>query len=359
MSLAILSVAYPFAPVRPDTAGGAEQVLGSLDAALVAAGHRSIVIASEGSQVAGRLVPTEPAAGAIDDAARARAWAAHRRAIARVLATERVDLVHFHGIDFHAYLPPPARVPLLATLHLPPAWYPPAVFTDMRSDLHLHAVSRSQHAACPPGARLLAPVPNGVPVQALAARVRKRGYAIALGRICPEKNLHVALDAGRRAGVPVLLGGQVFPYEAHERYFREEVVPRLDHARRFLGPLPFARKRRLLAGARCLLLPTLAPETSSLVAMEALACGTPVVAFASGALPEIVEHGATGFLVRDAQEMADAIAACAALDPGRCRAVARERFPLEGMVRRYFDLYHQLALTDAQPVHDHPACALP
>jgi glycosyltransferase involved in cell wall biosynthesis len=122
----------------------------------------------------------------------------------------------------------------------------------------------------------------------------------------------------------------------------------------FLGPLGFARKRRLLAGARCLLLPTLAPETSSLVAMEALACGTPVVAFASGAIPEIVEHGVTGFLVRDAAEMARAIADCAALDPQRCRAAARERFPLERMVANYFDVYHQLAgrrraLSGAEP----------
>ena len=141
----------------------------------------------------------------------------------------------------------------------------------------------------------------------------------------------------------MLLGGQVFPYEEHQRYFREALVPRLDARRRFLGPLAFARKRRLLSAARCLLLPTLAPETSSLVAMEALASGTPVVAFASGALPEIVEHGVTGFLVRTTHEMADAIAACDALDPEVCRAVARERFPVRRMVDRYFDAYQQLA----------------
>jgi glycosyltransferase involved in cell wall biosynthesis len=342
VSLTVLSVAYPFAPVRCDTAGGAEQVLAQLDAALVAAGHRSIVIASAASAVAGTLIATEPVVGTIADEQRPRAWAAHRRAIVRALDAHAIDLVHFHGLDFHAYLPPPGDTPLLATLHLPPAWYPPEAFTDDRPDLHLHCVSRSQQAACPPGARLLPFVPNGVPVHALAARVRKRDYALALGRICPEKNLHVALDAGRRAGMPVFLGGQVFPYEAHQRYFREQVAPRLDAARRFLGPLPFARKRLLLAGARCLLLPTLAPETSSLVAMEALACGTPVVAFASGAVPEFVEHGVTGFLVRDAQEMAEAIAACSALDPGRCRAIARDRFSLDAMVRRYFQLYQQL-----------------
>ena len=343
MSLTVLSVAYPFAAVGPDAVGGAEQVLGWLDAALVAAGHRSIVVASEGSHVVGRLVATPAPPAPFDEARKHRARATHRQAVEQVLASERVDVVHMHGIDFHACLPAPGRVPILATLHLPPAWYPPEVFADRREDLHLHCVSRAQHRACPEGARLLPPIVNGVPVQALQSRCSKRRFALALGRICPEKNLHEALDAGLAAGVPVLLGGQVFPYEAHQRYFHEKILPRLDATRRFLGPVGFTRKRRLLTAARCLLLPTLAPETGSLVAMEALACGTPVIAFASGALPEIVQHGETGFLVHDAIGMAAAIADCGRIDPAHCRAVARERFSAERMARDYLDVYHRLA----------------
>jgi len=343
VSLTILSVAYPFAATGPDAVGGAEQVLAQLDAALVEAGHRSIVVAAEGSRTRGTLQAVPAVRGAIGDSERRIAWAEVARAIRTAAARYAPDVIHLHGIDFHAYLPPPSRIPMLATLHLPPAWYPAEVFACQRADVHLHCVSLAQQAACPPGTRLLPPIPNGVPVQALGCRVHKRRYAIALGRICPEKNLHVALEAGRLADFPVLLGGAVFPYPAHQAYYYASLVPLLDRERLFLGPLDFARKRRLLAGARCLLLPTLAPETSSLVAMEALACGTPVVAFASGALPEIVEHGVTGFLVRDAAEMAEAIAACAQLDPERCRAAARERFPLERMVARYFDVYEQLA----------------
>jgi glycosyltransferase involved in cell wall biosynthesis len=346
VSLTVLSVAYPFAPVSADTAGGAEQVLASLDEAIVAAGHRSIVIAAEGSRVRGTLQSVPAVTGAIDDAQRRLAWATHKLAIAEVLRRERIDAIHMHGLDFHAYLPPPGNVPIVVTLHLPPSWYEPGVLAHSREDLHLVCVSRAQREACPAEAPVAATIPNGVPVEALQATVHKRAYAMALGRICPEKNLHVALEAGRRAGVPVLLGGAVFPYPEHQMYYYQEIVPRLDAQRLFLGPIDFVRKRRLLTGARCLLLPTLAPETSSLVAMEAIACGTPVVAFASGAIPEIVEHGVTGFLVRDEAEMADAIAACDELDPQRCRAIARERFDVVRMTSSYFDVYRQL--TDAR-----------
>ncbi|PYQ58699.1 MAG: glycosyltransferase family 4 protein, partial [Acidobacteria bacterium] len=161
-------------------------------------------------------------------------------------------------------------------------------------------------------------------------------------RICSEKGYHQALDAAREAGVPLILAGEVFPYEDHRRYFREEIAPRLGPGARFLGPLGLARKRRLLAAARCLIVPSRVAETSSLVAMEALACGTPVVAFRAGALPEIVEHGRTGFLVADVPEMARALRDVETLAPAVCREEAERRFSAETMISRYFDLYRQL-----------------
>ena len=341
MRLTVLSVAYPFAPVGPDAVGGAEQILTELDQALVRAGHESVVVACAGSATRGRLVATPRTEGPITGAARQRAYRRHRAAIERALRDGPIDLIHMHGLDFHAYLPPPGP-PVLATLHLPPEWYAPEALRPARPDTLLHCVSASQRARCPLDVRLLPEIQNGVPVAALAARHARRNFALTLGRICPEKGCHLALAAARRAGVPLLVAGEVFGYAAHESYFAREVVPRLDRQRRFIGPIGFARKRRLLTAARCVLIPSLAPETSSLVAMEALACGTPVIAFASGALPEIIEHGRTGFVVQGEHEMADAIHAAASIDPETCRQTARARFSLERMSARYLALYREL-----------------
>jgi hypothetical protein len=342
MTLTVLSVAYPLAPTGPDAVGGAEQVLTHLDAALLRAGHRSIVVACAGSVTAGTLVATPAMGEAWHEDVREQAQQQHSRAIAEALERWPIDLVHMHGLDFYTYLPPPG-VPVLVTLHLPPAWYPAEIFHVQRPQTFLHCVSAAQRRACPPGAVLLPDIENGVPVAACLPRQSKRHFALTLGRICPEKGFHLALDAAVRAGMPVLLAGKVFRYAAHEQYFQHAIVPRLDGLRRFIGPIGGVRKQRLLARARCLLVPSLAPETSSLVAMEALACGTPVVAFPVGALPDIVEHGKTGFLVHNVQEMAEAMVAAEALDPALCHATAQRRFSLDAMIERYLGIYRRLA----------------
>jgi glycosyltransferase involved in cell wall biosynthesis len=340
LTLTVLSVAYPLAPVTADPVGGAEQVLSQLDRALVARGYRSLVVAPEGSRVAGELLPVPAVPSAIGEAEVESAQAAVRARIGEAVRRRGVDVIHLHGIDFPSYLPE-SGPPVLVTLHLPLDWYPPDALRPERADVDLHPVSTAQAATAPPNARLGAPIENGV--ELLHVPVRKRTYAFALGRICPEKGFDDALDAVRLAKVPFLMAGTVFPYAAHEAHFQEAIRPRLSWRRRWIGTVEGERKRYLLGAARVLLVPSKALETSSLVAMEALAAGTPVVAYPNGALPEIVEDGHTGFLVEGVEGMLQGIRRAGEIDPEACRAIARERFSAERMVERYIRRYVELA----------------
>ena len=194
--------------------------------------------------------------------------------------------------------------------------------------------------------RATAPASGGPADLAAFRPGRKRRYAVALGRICPEKGFHHALDAARAAGLPLLLAGEVFPYADHQRYFESEIRPRLDRRRRWIGPVTGVAKRRLIGAAQCLVAPSLAPETSSLVAREALAAGTPVVGFRSGALVDAVESGRTGILVDAPEALPEALLAAGALDPHECRRAAERRFSDRTMIASYFAAYRALAAGD-------------
>lgn len=340
MSLTVLNVSYPFAQVDEDPVGGAEQVLSRIDHALVEAGHRSLVLAPEGSRAYGELLAFGAHQGELDQRAQARLHRRVRVLIDHAIADFEPDIVHLHGVDFCAYLPA-AGAKVMVTLHLPLAWYPPDALHPRRPRTWLNPVSETQARSAPPSARLAAPIPNGVPIA--RPGLRKGKFALALGRICPEKGFDDALAASVRSGIPLLLAGKVFPYREHQLYLEEQVRPRLSSRRRWIGPVSGTRKQSLLARARCLLVPSKVPETSSLVAMEALAAGTPVIAYRAGALTDIVEHGRTGFLVDTVEEMAEAMARADTLDPMECHRTARERFCAATMTRTYIERYAALA----------------
>lgn len=340
MRLTVLSVGFSLAPVTRDPVGGSEQILARLDRALIARGHRSIVVAPEGSEVAGELRPVPAVAGPIGAAEVRAAQAAMRAQVAAAIERERPDVVHMHGLDFDACLPA-SGPPVLVSLHLPLGWYGAGALVPERGDVFLHPVSRAQASTCPDGITLCEPIENGVEIGAPAER--KRGFLLALGRICPEKGFDDALDAAHHARMPLVMAGAVFPYPDHEAHFRAEIVPRLSWRRRWIGTVVGARKQWLMAAARCVLIPSRAPETSSLVAMEALAAGTPVIAYPSGALAEIVEHGRTGFLVDGVAAMAEAILHVSEIDPQQCRRRAAERFSAGRMIENYLGRYAELA----------------
>lgn len=341
MRMRVLSVAFPFAPIDADPVGGAEQVLAQLDRHLVACGHESVVIAQAGSRVQGHLIPLPAPAGEWNDVACARQRERVREALALALACAHFDLVHCHGLDFAAYLPPPG-VPLLVTLHLPLDWYPGDALRPSRPMTFLLPVSAEQCRGAPGGMRLLPPIANGVADNPFAGRARKHEFALTLGRICPEKGFHDAVRAARKAGVGLRIAGELFPWPAHVRYQREVLAPLLGERHCWIGAIHGLRKQWWMARARCLLIASRARETSSLVAMEALAAGTPVIAYRSGAIPELIENGVTGFLVDDADEMADAIARVGTIDPQACLRAAHDRCRLGRMLDAYLALYAHL-----------------
>ncbi len=347
MPLTVLSIAFPFAPVSRQAVGGAEQILSTLDEALVAAGETSLVVACEGSRVAGKLFPTPlPQSDVLRDADRSWCRKQCQAAIDRALGSRHVDLIHMHGLDFNEYALP-AGIPTLVTLHLPIEWYAPEIWPRYRNRAQFCCVSESQRRCYPPGLNNCSVIENGVALPPYPAPRPRQDFALVMGRVCQEKNAAAALQAGTLTRTPVLLAGQVFPYREHRQYFQETIEPLLQgqpggvqHA--FLGPQSSLQIQDLLARAKCLLHPTLAPETSSLVAMEALAAGTPVIAYRSGALPEVVEHGVTGFLVDSVQAMAGAMGQVHTLSSEACRRAAEQRFSKERMVQRYFDQYELL-----------------
>ena len=355
--LRVLNVAYPFAPVAPGTAGGAEQVLAMLDEALVAAGHQSLVLAAEGSRIAGELIAFPQSAALLDKPARRALHAAYKEQLLSTISSRRPDVVHFHGLDFPEYLPS-IDGNYVATIHLPPAWYSAHIF---ELPVHLVWVSRDQRiavdltlAGVPAPFQLTTGwaegdlIPNGIPLDRFYPEGARDDYVVAMGRICPEKGYHLALDAATACGRQLLLAGQVFPYPEHQEYFEREIKPRLTGRHTFLGPVCGGKKRSLLARAHCLVIPSQVRETSSLVAMEALACGTPVAGMRIGALPEIVDHGRTGWLVEKPEDLPHAIEAAAQIRPEECRAAAEQRFSGARMTQAYMHLYERLARSDCK-----------
>jgi glycosyltransferase involved in cell wall biosynthesis len=344
--LRILYIAYPLLPVTPESCGGAEQVLWTLEGEMARRGHRTAVAACDGSQVSGALLSTGAAATEAD-----RFEERNLEHVGRILGAlaqvqgsgGRFDIIHDHSGSFWRH----ARqvdLPVLATLHLPRAFYPEDFFQGVPPNLYFNCVSESQRATFADLPHALAVVRNGIRVQDFPAPSGEHeDYLLWLGRICEEKGAHVAIDIARRAGRKLVIAGDVYPFSYHESYFEREIRPHLDNERvSYVRRPSLAVKIGLLRRANAVLLPSLVEETSSLVAMEAAACGTPVVAFRRGAIPEVVREGVTGFLVDNTEEMTGALQRVSEIDPVSCRRHVEANFSATRMGADYERLYREV-----------------
>jgi len=344
----VLYVAYPLLRVHDESAGGAEQVLWTLEREVARGGTQTTVAASAGSRVSGELFSTGEPCTQPDDYERRRNE--HEDSVVEFVrrgARQGIafDIIHDHSGSFWKRAAE-IDTPVLATLHLPRSFYPAKMFSDVPANVSFNCVSDSQARSFGDLDSLAGVVPNGIALDCFesgAADQRRKGL-LWLGRICEEKAPHLALEIAAQAGLPIILAGQVYPFSYHQQYFDREIAPRL-------GAMPNAKyisspaaelKRRLLREAQALLITSLAAETSSLVAMEAAASGTPVVAFRRGALAEVVRDGVTGFLVDDVSQAVRALRQVGSIAPAACVQHARENFSAAKMAEKYLDLYERI-----------------
>jgi glycosyltransferase involved in cell wall biosynthesis len=352
----ILYVAYPLLQVHDESAGGAEQMLWTLEREVARNGvHTTTVAASAGSRVSGELFSTGDPCTRPDDYERRRTE--HEDCVVefvrrRAHEGKAFDLIHDHSGSFWKRAAE-IDTPVLVTLHLPRSFYPAGSFDGVPANVNFNCVSDSQARSFAGLDALAGVVPNGIALDCFAdddgadatSGIRNRAGLLWLGRICEEKAPHLALEIAAQAGLPITIAGQVYPFSYHHQYFEREVAPRLHDIPNasFISAPPAVLKRRLLRGAQALLITSLAEETSSLVAMEAAASGTAVIAFRKGAHAEVVRDGMTGFLVEDVPQAVKALQQVSSIRSENCVQHAQKNFSAVKMAERYSSLYDRLA----------------
>jgi glycosyltransferase involved in cell wall biosynthesis len=334
-------LAPPWYPIPPEGYGGIEDMVGNLVEGLERHGHRVTLVAAGEDRTVADFEPTfdtnPEGLGGPDGMAIELVHA--RRANERLEETT-LDVVHDHtaiGPLFAPYRP----IPTIVTVHGPISGWMHRVYASLR-DVALVAISDAQRAA-DPDLPWVATVHNGVDIGSYPFRPDKEDYLLFLGRMNPEKGVVEAIEIARRLGKRLVIAAKCSD-PAEIRYFEEEVQPALNGAV-YVGDVQGAEKQDLLARATALLFPIQWEEPFGLVMVEAMACGTPVLATRRGSVPEVVEDGVSGFVRDDLDGLVDAFDRLGELSPERVREDAR-RFDRRRMVEGYLNTYRSLIERD-------------
>ncbi len=330
-------LAPPWLPVPPTRYGGTEGVVDRLARGLLAAGH-DVVLFTTGDATC--PVPRRAHLPRAEQARMGQAVVEQRHVARGYEALADRDIVHDHTLLGPIYAARLGCLPVVTTAHLP--------FDEEMRDLYrltarsawVVAISRAQ-AACAGDVPIAAVIHHGIDPAEIPLGGGDGGYLLFLGRMTPDKGPRRACEVARAAGWPLKVAARVRePGEV--ACFRNEVRPLLGGGVEFVGEVGGEDKAALLAGAAALLNPIRWPEPFGLVMIEALAAGTPVLTFAEGAAPEIVEHGLTGFVCADEAAMVAALGRLDEIDRARCRAAVEGPFSARRMVEEHLDLYRRV-----------------
>ena len=338
MRVALVSPLHESVP--PRLYGGTERVVAYLADELVRLGHDVTLFATADSCTRAHLRPMARGGLRLDADCR-DAQSHHVTMVARVAeAAGDFDVVHFHLDYLHFPVVRTARLRALTTQHgrldipdLEP------LFQEF-DDMALVSISDAQRRPLP-AARWIGTVYHGLPVDSLSPGAGTGGYVAFLGRVSPEKGLDRAIRIARRAGIRLRIAAKI--EKVDQPYYESVIRPLLgEDSIEFVGEIRQRDKSAFLGHAAALLFPIDWPEPFGLVQIEAMACGTPVIAYPHGSVPEIVEPGVTGAIVASEDEAVEALGRVASFDRARIRARFEERFSAERMARDYLALYEAL-----------------
>ena len=335
----VLQIAPLWETVPPPAYGGTEAVAHLLVEELVRQGHDITLWASGDSQTSARLESCYPVSLRTAEDIECKPIYSWQHAALSLKNARDYDIIHNHaGEEVMALSHLVPDVPMLTTMHC--LVTPDTKFIWDRYEGHFNTISWSQRKLMPPvsGGEFAGVAYNAVDVCSFPFQSEKADYLLFLSRISPEKGPEIAVEVARRTGRRLIIAGKVDLVD--REFFADVVEPLIDGDQIiFKGEADGRMKRELFRSAACVLMPLTWDEPFGLVLTEAMACGTPVIVFGRGAASEIVEHGETGFIVNDVDEMVAAVSRLHTIDPAYCRARMEQRFDAPVMAHRYLDIY--------------------